>query len=36
VTLSQRAPHSPLFPAFSPSPLTETAHPHKLAYRRGA
>ena len=34
--LSQRAPYSPLFPAFSPSPLTQTAHPHKLAYRRGA
>jgi len=33
VPLSQRVPHSPLFPAFSSSPLTETAHPHKLAYR---
>ena len=32
VPLSRRAPNYPL----SPSPLTETSHPHKLAYRRGA
>ena len=36
ISRSQRALHSSLFPVSPPSPLTETAHPHKLAYRRGA
>jgi hypothetical protein len=36
VPLSQRAPHSSLFPVSHPSPLTQSPHAHKLAYRRGA